>query len=142
MNTRRAFQEATKLGLGKIIVLNRMDDENIDYPGLLASIKELWGNSCVPLNVPIGSGHDFTGVASTLKPPTDAKGALLNPQEISEALLESIIEIDEEVTERYFEGELPTEAELSKLIVRAKGEDAAAAVDALKDLVERKFDEE
>ncbi|MEX2212786.1 MAG: HPr family phosphocarrier protein [Phycisphaeraceae bacterium] len=30
----------------------------------------------------------------------------------------------------------------TKLLVRAKGDDAAAAVDALKDLVERKFDEE
>jgi elongation factor G len=119
VNTRRTFQEATKLGLGKIIVLNRMDDDNIDYPGLIASIKELWGNRCVPLNVPIGSGHDFRGVASTLNPPANAAGALLNPKEISEALLESIIEVDEEVTERYFEGVLPTEAELSKLIVRA-----------------------
>lgn len=119
VNTRKVFQEATSLGLGRIIVLNRMDDENVDYPGLVASIKELWGNRCVPLNIPLGTGHDFRGVTSTLQLGGDTQGALLNPQETSEALIESIIEVDEKMTERYFEGVLPTQAELSELMVRA-----------------------
>ncbi|MCG8584880.1 MAG: elongation factor G, partial [Pirellulales bacterium] len=49
-------------------------------------------------------------------------GALVDPNEISEALIESIIEVDEEVTERYFEGQLPTDDEIGKLIVRAIAE--------------------
>ena len=43
-------------------------------------------------------------MVSTLKPPADAAGALVDPAEISESLIESIIEVDEEVMERYFEG--------------------------------------
>ena len=119
VNTRHVFEEATHLGLGRIIVLNRMDDENIDYPGLIENIKELWGNQCVPLNIPIGSGSDFKGVVSALNPPDDTAGALIDPKEISETLLESIIEIDEEVTERYFEGQLPSDEEIKTLIVKA-----------------------
>ena len=119
VNTRHVFEEATQLGLGRIIVLNRMDDENIDYTGLLANIKELWGNQCVPLNVPLGSGHDFKGVVSALNPPADTTGALIDPKEVGETLLESIIEIDEAVTERYFEGQLPTVEEIKQLIVKA-----------------------
>ena len=42
--------------------------------------------------------------------------------EIAEPLMESIIEVDEEVMERYFEGQEPTEEELSKLMVRAVAE--------------------
>jgi len=119
VNTRRVFQEAGKAGLGRIIVINKMDSDNIDFPALLASIKELFGNACVPLNVPLGSGSDFRGVASTLKVPDDTTGALIDPAEISESLIESIVEVDEEVTERYFEGTPPTDEEISRLTVRA-----------------------
>lgn len=119
VNTRRVFQEAGKAGVGRMIVINKMDGDNIDFPGLLESIRNLWGNQCVLLNVPIGQGTDFRGVVSTLRVPEDTSGALLDPQEIHEPLLESIIEVDEAVMERYFEGQPPTDEELSRLIVRA-----------------------
>lgn len=119
VNTRRVFAEATKAGLGKIIVINKMDSDNIDFDGLLSSIKELWGNGCVPLNVPLGQGSEFRGVAGTLQVPDDTAGALVDPKEISEPLMESIIEVDEEVMERYFEGTQPTQEELSRLISSA-----------------------
>jgi elongation factor G len=118
VNTRRVFQEAGNRGLGRIIVINKMDADNVDYPALLATVQELFGNACVPLNVPLGHGGDFRGVASTLKP-DNAAGALVDPASIHESLIESIIEVDEGVTERYFEGKLPTDEELSRLIVES-----------------------
>ncbi len=119
VNTRRVFQEAEKAGVGRMIVVSKMDTDNIDFPALVESIKELFGNACVPLNVPLGHGADFKGVVSTLNVPDDTAGALIDPDEIHEPLIESIIEVDEEVMERYFEGEQPTDAELSRLIVQA-----------------------
>ena len=119
VNTRRVFAEAKKAGLGRMIVINRMDADNIDFATLVESIQELFGKACVLLNVPLGQGADFRGVASTLKPPADAAGALIDPAEISESLLETIIEVDEAVTERYFEGTPPTDEEVSRLIVKA-----------------------
>lgn len=122
VNTRRVAQLATELGLGKIIVVNHLDDETLDYPALVESFKELWGPGCIPLNVPLGQGQEFRGVASTLKPPADVSGALLDPHEISNQLLETIIEVDEAVTERYFEGEMPSDEELARLVVQAVAE--------------------
>ncbi|MBN2217877.1 MAG: GTP-binding protein, partial [Pirellulales bacterium] len=119
VNTRRVFAEAQKAGLGRMIIINKMDSENIDFPKLLGDIQELFGKACVPLNVPIGHGADFKGVASTLAVPNDTAGALVDPAEISEPLVESIIEVDEAVMERYFEGQQPSSEELGKLIVRA-----------------------
>ncbi|MFP6614165.1 MAG: elongation factor G [Pirellulales bacterium] len=119
VNTRRVFQEAEKAGVGRMIVVSKMDTDNIDFPALVESIKELFGNACVPLNVPLGHGAGFKGVVSTLNVPDDTAGALMDPHEIHEPLIESIIEVDEEVMERYFEGEQPTDAELSRLIVQA-----------------------
>ncbi len=122
VNTRRVFAEAEKAGLGRVIVLNKMDSENIEFAALLATIREVFGSTCQLLNVPIGQGGDFQGVAGTLSVPDETGGALIDPNEISEALLESIIEVDEEVMERYFEGQQPTPEELQRLIVRAVAE--------------------
>jgi len=119
VNTRRVFVEAAKAGLGRIIIINKMDSDNVDFPALLKDIKELFGPACVPLNVPVGHGGDFKGVLSTLKVADDTSAALIDPAEISEPLMESIIEVDEEVMERYFEGQQPTDVELSGLIVKA-----------------------
>ena len=122
VNTRRVFAEAEKAGLGRMIILSKMDSDNIDFPALLESVRELFGNACVPLNVPLGHGHEFRGVAGTLNVPGDTSGALVDPAEIHESLLESIVMADEEVMERYLEGNPPTEEELSRLIIQAVAE--------------------
>ena len=100
-------------------MINKMDTDNIDFDGMVNSIRDMWGNQCVLLNVPLGQGADFKGVAGTLVVGGETAGALVDPSEIHDALLESIIEVDEEVMERYFEGTPPTADELSRLIVQA-----------------------
>jgi len=117
VNTRRVFQEAGKAGLGRMVVIGKLDSDNIDFADLLKNIRALFGNACAPLNVPLGLGHDLRGVASTLNVPADTQGAAVDPASISDSLLESIIEIDEEVTARYFEGTPPTAEEVSRLMV-------------------------
>lgn len=119
VNTRRVFDEAGKAGLGRMIVLNKLDSDNLEFQNIVDGIREMWGNQCVLLNVPVGIGADFKGVVSTLKVPDDTTGAILDPNEISEPLIESIIEVDDAVMERYFEGTPPTDKELSSLIVQA-----------------------
>lgn len=119
VNTRRVFNEAGDAGLARIIVINKCDTDNIEFEGLVDGIREMWGPQCVLLNVPVGLGEDFKGVVSTLNVPSDTSGAVLDPNEIHDPLIESIIEVDEAVMERYFEGTQPTDEELSKLITRA-----------------------
>jgi elongation factor G len=122
VNTRRVFAEAGKAGLGRMIVVGKMDSDNIDFAGLIASIQEVFGNECVLLNVPLGQGADFRGVAGTVKPSAETGGALVDPAEIHESLMESIVMADEEVMERFLEGTLPTDEELAPLIVQAVAE--------------------
>jgi len=119
VNTRRVFDEAGKAGIGRAILINKMDTENIDFPALVSSIQKLWGNQCVLFNIPLGEGPQLRGVVSTLKPAGDASAALINPAEIHDPLIESIIEVDEAVMEKYFEGELPSDQDLQRLTVRA-----------------------
>ncbi len=119
VNTRRVFHEAGKRGVGRLIVVNKLDTENVDFPALLASIQELFGHACIPFNVPLGHGTGYRGVVSALTPPENADGALVDVVATNEALIEAIIEVDEGVTERYFEGQLPTGDELARLIPEA-----------------------
>ena len=119
MTTRRVFNEAGKAGLGRFIAINKMDADNIDFPTLVKNIQEMFGKACQLLNVPLGQGPDFRGVASTLKVPADTPGALVDPNDIHTSLIESIIEVDEEVMTRYFDGVEPSDEELARLIVQA-----------------------
>src|SRR6185312_5520080 len=57
VNTRRVFQEAGKAGLGRMIVISKVDSENVEFETLLKEISALFGRACIPLNVPIGCGH-------------------------------------------------------------------------------------
>ena len=52
VNTRRLFQEARKMGLGRFIAITKMDAENVDYKADLEAIRETFGLQCVPFNVP------------------------------------------------------------------------------------------
>ncbi len=120
VNTRRMFNEAQKEGLPRIIILNRMDAENIDFPKLLGSIRELWGPGCTLFTIPRGTGSQFQGVVSVLEPPQgDTSGALVDPEEAHQSLIESIVEVDEEAMERYFEGTEPQGEELERLLAKA-----------------------
>jgi elongation factor G len=115
VNTRRAWQEACDAGIGRVLVITKLDADNINFPGLIDAIHEVFGNGCVLFNVPLGHGHDLKGVASTLEVPADTKGALLDLAKLNEAAIESIIEADEAVMEKYFEGELPSKEDLARL---------------------------
>ncbi|MDR1922872.1 MAG: elongation factor G [Planctomycetaceae bacterium] len=119
VNTRRVFAEAKKAGLGRIIVVNKMDSENVDFVKLLKLIQDVFGNECVPFNVPIGQGHDFKGVINTLNLPDDLSGAVADPKSLHESLIEAIVTADESVMEKYLEGVLPTKEELTLLMKRA-----------------------
>lgn len=118
VNTRRVWREATQRGLPRIICITKVDDHAVDFPGLVDSITEVFGPQCVPFNLPLGSGGDLAGVASTITPPQDASGAPLDLVQLNERAIETIIEVDDAVMEKYFEGEIPAEKLLLELAAK------------------------
>ena len=105
-NTRRVFNEAGKAGLGRIIVINKMDADNIDFPALVENIQELFGKACVLLNVPLGQGGRFPrrGQHAQGRRPTP-QGALVDPAEIHDVAASSrSSRSTRTVMTRYFEG--------------------------------------
>ncbi len=119
VNTRRVFEEAGKLGLGRMIVIDKMDSEHVDFETLVLQIQETFGRQCMPLEVPVGQGSSFRGVVDTLHIPNNYDGAVMDPMAINTPLIETIIEVDEETTAHYFDGIPPTEDELHRDIVES-----------------------
>jgi elongation factor G len=106
VNTRRIFQEAGKLGLGRIVAVTKMDCDNVDYARDLESIRETFGHQCVPFNVPVGQGASFSGILDVLDPPEDVPANCpMHPAEAYQMLVEQIVESDENLMTRYLEGE-------------------------------------
>ena len=117
VNTRRVFAEAKKAGLGRIVVLSKMDGENIEFDSLVQSVKDVFGSEAALFNVPVGHGAKFSGVVDVLKGEA-VDGVLVDPAELREELIETIISVDDEALERYFEGELPDDEQMAKLIAK------------------------
>ena len=120
VNTRRTFKTATEEGLGRMIVLNKCDSENIDFDGLLEQMRESFGQGCVPLNLPVVPGPKFSAVCSTLDlPDTLPDGVAGDPTGVNQAVMDAIVEADDGLMERYLEGEALSTAELAGGVTKA-----------------------
>src|SRR5579872_1914464 len=105
VNTRKVFALAGQAELGRIIVINKLDQDNIRFPELVASIQETFGKKCVLMNVPSGLGAGFTEVISTLKVPDKAPAGMpIQPADVTQSLMDAIVDADESLMERYLEG--------------------------------------
>jgi elongation factor G len=121
VNTRRMFNLAGAAGLGRMVVVSKCDLENINFDRLMESIRETFGNACVPMNLPVGLGPKLSSVVSTLEVPSSVPpDAAADPAEWNQAAMDAIVESNESLMERYLNGEqLPPEevaAGLSKAV--------------------------
>src|SRR5205809_4145878 len=102
VNTRRMFSEAGKRDLCRMLVINKMDADNIKFPELLKSIQDTFGKGCVLFNAPIGHGAAFSGVVSILNPPEKAPaGVLVDLAEGRSKLVDAVVEADDALMEKY-----------------------------------------
>jgi len=126
VGTEKAWKNVEKYSTPRLIFLNKMDKEDIDFDKLLNELQSEFGDKIVPFSLPIGAGESFKGFVSVL----DGKAyeytgkvrkeiALTDDQqekvdEIKETLMERIAETSEELMEKYFEGEEFTREEIDK----------------------------
>ncbi|MDA1012888.1 MAG: elongation factor G [Planctomycetota bacterium] len=120
VNTRRVFAKSGDAGIGRAIVINKCDGENINCEQLLSDIQESFGTACVPLNLPVGLGADFNGVVSTLQVPSDIPaGTVGDPKAVNQTAMDAIVEADEELMMRFLEGEALAPDEIAAGVSKA-----------------------
>ena len=112
IGTRKAWDLARQQGVPCMLVVTRMDAEQADFDGVVAALQETFGNACTPLMLPIGSGSSFEGVVNLLHPVNVPESLQDTVEEQRGELMESVISGDDELLERYLEGEEIGEEEL------------------------------
>ena len=56
------WNQAERHGVPRLVFVNKMDRDGADLDATIASIIDRLGATCAVVHLPIGSGHDFTGV--------------------------------------------------------------------------------
>ncbi|MEE4639310.1 MAG: elongation factor G [Wenzhouxiangella sp.] len=101
MSTRSMMRRAKQRKLGRMIVINRIDGDDLDLPGLVAAIREEFGPQCLPINLP---AEHFTTVRDCFYR-TDGETDILSVAEAHTAIVDQVVEVDEDLMAAYLEGE-------------------------------------
>jgi elongation factor G len=102
VNTRRMFNEAGKRGLARMLVLNKLDADNVKFDSLLKAVRDTFGKACVLFNAPINVGPKMSGVVSVLNPPDSAPaGCAVDLTAARSQLIDAVVESDDALMEKY-----------------------------------------
>lgn len=106
LNTRRTFELAGKAKLARMIALNKLDRDNIDFGALIGQIQESFGQQCIPLNVPNATGTRFDHITSTMSLGTgNGSPVAAMAAQWGAALMDAIVETDEAMLESFLDGQ-------------------------------------
>jgi len=126
VGTEKMWLEIKKRNLPAMIFVNKMDKENIKFDELLQEIKTKLGKQAVPFALPLGKSDSFDGFADVV----DLKARIYDGnscvdgeihedkkdrvEALRQDLVETVAGSDEELLEKYFEGEELTEEEIKR----------------------------
>ena len=126
VGTEKAWKHTQEYNLPKAIFVNKIDKENVNFNKVLDDIRNTFGDKVLPFTLPIGEAENFKGIVDVIEEvayeyngkdstkvdiPADIKDEI---QAIKEQLMERIAETDDELMEKYFEGEAFTDEEIKK----------------------------
>ncbi len=132
VGTEQAWSYCDKAKLARLFFINKMDRENANFGKITAEIQAKFGSKCMPVQMPVGAHTDFKGVVSllTMKYYAGEKGEEADiPSEIQEQaaslrekMVEAIAETDDNLMEKYLNGEELSQEELLSTLKKAIAE--------------------
>jgi len=125
VQTEQAWEFADQFEMPRAIFINKMDRERADFFGTVKDVAEIFAPKPILLQLPIGAEENFKGVVDLISQKAylyeqDGKTKAGDiPAEIQdqvtterEALIENIAEVDDELLEKYLDGQTLTDEEL------------------------------
>ncbi len=97
---RRMMAAAKAQKLCRMIIVNKIDAENINLASLVEDIREAFGSECLPINLPDAEGK---GVVDCFFQPDGAETAFDTVDAAHERIVDQVVEVDEELMEIYLE---------------------------------------
>jgi elongation factor G len=98
--TRRMMKVAAKQRLCRMIVVNKIDAEEVDLKTLLEEIQSAFGPECLPLNLPSADG---TEVVDCFFQPTGTETVFGSFSSAHTEIVDQVVEVDEDLMEIYLE---------------------------------------
>jgi elongation factor G len=115
MMTGRFMQWAARRGLDRLVIVNKIDADNVDLEALLERIQQTFGKECLPLNLPAGGRSKVSDCF--FAPSGDADFSSV--EEAHRRLVDQVVEVDEKLMETYLEKGEVTPEELHGPLERA-----------------------
>jgi len=102
----RMMEWAAQRKLCRLVIVNKIDAENVDLEGLLAAIQMAFGKECLPINLPADNGNRV--VDCFFSPAGEADFSSVAAAH--SALVDQVVEVDEALMSLYLEqGEIAPE---------------------------------
>lgn len=132
VQTELLWDIATSEGIPRAIFVNKLDRERASFGRTLDQLKAVFGKRVAPIQVPIGEEEEFAGIVRVVsqRAYTYEAGAPSGTQvdlpstveklvdETHTALVEAVVETDDDLLEAYFEGEEPSREKMVEVIHR------------------------
>jgi elongation factor G len=116
LSTERMMKLTATRSLCRMIVINKIDADNVDLPKLLADIRERFGRQCMLLDLPAHHGQDVVELLAHDDGESDFESITVAHR----ALIDQIVEEDEDLLARYLdEGADPSPEQLHAPFVKA-----------------------
>lgn len=113
--TRRIMEVARNYQLPRAIVINKIDSPEVNLEALVGRIQQTFGHECLPFNLPCEKGKRVVDVLGE----HDGACDFGSVEEAHRAVMDSIVEMDEEIMEKYLGGEEPDDSHLHKALEQA-----------------------
>jgi elongation factor G len=126
VQTEYAWRIAETLGVPRMVFINKLDKERASFEGTLRELRVRFGAGIAPIELPIGKEEAFHGIVGLFRDKAyiydSGHAEVIDiPEEIADRehevhdnLVEGIVVADDDLLEKYLEGDIPSVAELEE----------------------------
>lgn len=130
VQTELLWDAAVDEGIARAVFVNKLDRERSSFGRTLDQLKSIFGKRVAPIQVPIGSESDLSGIVRVVSERAysytagNPRGTQVElPEAVADvvheahtALVEAVVETDDELLEAYFEGEEPSRDKMVEVL--------------------------
>ncbi len=129
VQTEQLWKVADAEGVPRAVVVSKLDRERASYDRTIDDLRSAFGKAIAPIHVPIGSESDLKGLVrvaserayeysggisgNEVELPSDVEAGVHSAHT---ALVETVVETDDEMMEAYFEGKEPSRDQIVETV--------------------------
>lgn len=115
LSTRRLMRRAKQRRLCRMIIINRIDGDDVDLSQVVKDLREEFGPECLPVNLPAENLSKVRDCFYQTEGDTD----IFSLSEAHDAIIDQVVEVNDELMEKFLEGEELSREELHSAFEQA-----------------------